>query len=299
MGKKAIITGGSRGIGSGIALKLAEEGYDIAFSYNSAEEEAKLLAEKIVEKFGVRCYYYQASLQNEGVPETFFNQAIEALGGVDLLVCNAGVSAGGSIMELEEDFLEFMINLDYKSYLLMARFAAKHMVEHGVKGNIIFITSTHGERAYSFDTVYGGLKAGLNRAVQSIACELGSHGIRINAVAPGYTRVRDDKDVGKDFNFNGMTYNELRTKTGGMIPIGREGTPADIGDAVVFLSSDEAKYITGITVRVDGGLILPGMPESNAPERNVRIWGFREHYGKPLKEQQSENKSTKGENKHE
>ena len=278
MSMKAIITGGSRGIGSGIAYKLAAEGYDVAFSYNSAEEEAKAVAQKIRDTYGTRCFYYQASLQDRGVPKKFFDAAMADLGGLDLLVCNAGISRGGSVMELTDEFLELMINLDYKSYLLMASYAAQYMVDHDVKGNIIFITSTHGERAYAFDVVYGSLKAGLNRSVQSLACELGNYGIRVNAVAPGYTRVRDNKSVDPNFNVNGMTYDELREKTGGMIPLAREGTPADIGDAVVFLASEDAKYITGITVKVDGGLILPGMPESKDPAYNKRIWGYLEQY---------------------
>ncbi len=284
MRKKAMITGGSRGIGSGIAKKLAEQGYDVAFSYNSAEAEAKELAEQIRETYGVRCFYYQASLQNDGAPQHFFDQAIADLGGVDLMVCNAGVSAGGSILDLDEEKLEFMINLDYKSYMHLARLSAQNMVEHGVKGNIIFITSTHGERAYCFDTVYGGLKAGLNRAVQSLACELGNHGIRINAVAPGFTKVRTN-ETAKSLGKFGEHYDEYYDATGKLLPLNRYGTPEDIGDAVVFLTSDEAKYITGLTVRVDGGLILPGMPESNAPQYNARIWGFREHYGMKRKVQ--------------
>ena len=278
LSKKAIITGGSRGIGSGIAMKLAEQGYDVAFSFNSAEDEAKALAEKIGETYGTRCFYYQASLQNKGVPREFFDKAVVDLGGVDLMVCNAGVSAGGSILELDEDRLDFMINLDYKSYLLLAGYASAHMVEHEVKGNVIFITSTHGERAYSYDSIYGSLKAGLNRAVQSLACELGNYGIRVNAVAPGFTKVRTN-ETAKSLGKFGEHYDERYEATGKLLPLNRYGTPEDIGDAVVFLASDEAKYITGLTVRVDGGLILPGMPESNDPERNVRIWGFREKYG--------------------
>lgn len=296
MGKKAIITGGSRGIGSGISMKLAAEGYDVAFSYNSAEEEAKALADKIRKTYGTRCYYYQASLQNEGVPGAFFEKAVADLGGVDLLVCNAGVSAGGSILELDEDMLEFMINLDYKSYLLLARYAAAYMVENGIKGNVVFITSTHGERAYAYDVVYGSLKAGLNRSVQSLACELGNYRIRVNAVAPGFTKVRTN-ETAKSLGKFGEHYDEHYEATGKLLPLNRYGTPEDIGDAVVFLASDEAKYITGLTVRVDGGLILPGMPESNDPERNVRIWGFRERYGIKKEHNNLKIYTSKGENK--
>ena len=167
--KKAIVTGGSRGIGSGIVRKLASEGYDVAFSYNSAEEEARVLAEEMKEAYGVNCFYYQASLHEKGVPAELFEKAVTDLGGLDLMVCNAGMNFGGSIMDLDEDAFDKVINLDYKCYLLMSGFAAKYMVEHDTEGNIVFVTSTHSQRAYAYDAVYGSLKAGLNRAVESLA----------------------------------------------------------------------------------------------------------------------------------
>ncbi len=269
--KKAIVTGGSRGIGKGIVLKLASLGYDVAFSFNSAEEEALNVRDTVKAEYGVSCYCYQASLQNKGVPAELFQKAVADLQGLDLLVCNAGLTVGGSVMALDEDKLDYAISLDYKSYLLMTGYAAKYMVDHETKGNIIYITSTHSQRAYPFDAVYGSLKAGLNRAVESLACELGNYGIRVNAIAPGFIQVR--------FNNEWPEYEQNVGILGKMLPMNRIGMPEDIASAVEFLASDEAKYITGVTVKVDGGLILPGMPESDKPEFNSRIWGFREQYG--------------------
>ena len=274
--KKAIVTGGSRGIGSGIVRKLASEGYDVAFSYHSAEEEARVLAEEMKAAYGVNCYYYQAGLHLKGVPAELFQKAVEDLGGLDLMVCNAGMNFGGSIMELDEEGFEKVISLDYKCYLLMSGYASKYMVEHDTKGSIVFVTSTHSQRAYPYDAVYGSLKAGLNRAVESLACELGNYGIRVNAVAPGYTKIRNSVPGGGPFWEH---YDEHCAELGARLPLNRIGYPADIANAVYFLASDDAKYITGITVKVDGGLILPGMPESDRLESNVRIWGFKEHYG--------------------
>ncbi len=296
--KKAIITGGSRGIGRGIALKLASQGYDVAISYHTREDSARSLQQEIREKYGTKCYYYQASLEKPGVARQLFDQAMADLGGLDLLVCNAGISRGGSFVELDEELLDRMLELDYKSYLLLTSYAANFMVDHEVRGNIIYTTSTHGERAYAFDTVYGSLKAGLNRAVQSLALELGSYGIRVNAVAPGFTKVR----FGESIDFGGNTtieqYDTHYREFGGMIPLNRCGYPEDIANAVAFLASEKARYITGLTVKVDGGLVLPGMPESTDPANNRRVWGYREHYGFQNRKQREENKQNdKGENK--
>ena len=269
--KKAIVTGGSRGIGKGIVQKLASLGYDVAFSYNSAEAEAVALRDELAAQYGVACYCYQASLQERGVPRQLFDQAVADLNGLDLLACNAGITVGSSALHFEEDKLDMAISLDYKSYLLMTSYAANYMVEHDVKGSIIYITSTHSLRAYPYDALYGSLKAGLNRAVESLACELGNYGIRVNAIAPGFIQVR--------FNNEWPEYEQNVKVLGKLLPLNRIGNPEDIANAIEFLASDDAKYITGVTVKVDGGLILAGMPESDKPEFNKRIWGYRDHYG--------------------
>jgi NAD(P)-dependent dehydrogenase (short-subunit alcohol dehydrogenase family) len=270
-GKKAIITGASRGIGRGIALVLAEKGYDIAFSYSSAREEAEKTAQEI-EKRGRRAYFFAAQLQEKGAGIAFFNNAVEKLGGLDLLVNNAGVTIFESLLELTEEKLDFLINLDYRNYVIMIREAALYMVKRGIKGSIICITSSRGERAYPGDGIYGGLKAGLARAIQSFALDLAPYGIRINNVAPGAIRIRSAEEIVRDkLPVSADFWDTL----GGVIPLGRSGTPQDIGTAVAFLASNEASYITGVTLRVDGGLILPGMPEKqDDPEAAGHGWGY-------------------------
>lgn len=275
--KKAIVTGGSRGIGHGIVLKLAQNGYDVAFSYNTKEDEAKELKELVEREYGVKAFYHQASLERKGVPDAFFGQAVQDLGGLDLLVCNAGITRFGSLFDLDEDEMDKLLALDYKSYLLLSRDAARYMADNGIKGNIIYISSIHGLRAYSFDVLYGSVKAALIRAVQSEAIELGHYGIRVNAIAPGQIKIRTNEDIRKETGREAH-YDEYEETFGKMIPLGRVGTPEDIAKAVLFLASDQARYITGITIRVDGCLILPGMPESTDPRHNVRIWGYHEKY---------------------
>lgn len=137
--------------------------------------------------------------------------------------------------------------------------AAIQMVRAKISGSIINITSTRAERAYPCDAVYGGVKAALNRASQSAALDLAPYGIRINCVAPGAIAVRS-KEYLRKLNLIPVDFwDELGTR----IPLGRSGTPEDIANAVAFLASDQASYITGEILRVDGGLILPGMPEQS------------------------------------
>jgi len=261
-GKTALITGGSRGIGRGIALVLASEGYDVAITYSTQKEEGEKVAKIIEEEYGRRCMVYQASMELEETPGRIVDQAVRDLGKLDVLVNNAGITIFQSIVEMDLQKMNFLINLNFKGYLLAMQAAARHMIERGIKGNIVNITSTRGERAYPRDSLYGGLKAGINRAVQSIALDLAPYGIRVNCIAPGATAVRDTEES-KAF------YESL----GPRIPLGRMGTPMDIGHAVAWLVSDKASYITGQTIKVDGGLILPGMPEvKNGDTDNG--WGF-------------------------
>lgn len=251
MKKKAFITGANRGIGRGIAKELAANGYDVAITYYNEIDEAKSLCDEI-EQFGSKCYYFQASLQESGVAEETTKQAIEKLGGLDLLVCNAGVTRFKSVLEIDEDFIDFLYNLDFRSYLMCAKTAANYMVGNEIAGNIIFISSTRSIRAYDNDCIYGALKSALNRAVESMAIEMAEYGIRVNSVAPGATAVRGSYDI-----------ETLSNKfVSSVIPLKRQGRPKDVAAVVRFLSSDDASYITGDIVKVDGGLILPGPDET-------------------------------------
>jgi NAD(P)-dependent dehydrogenase (short-subunit alcohol dehydrogenase family) len=249
--KKAFVTGGSRGIGAGIVRVLSGSGYDIAFTYHTKKEEAEALKQE-VEAGGRRCFYYQASMEEKEVPEQVSERAIGDLGGVDLLVCNAGLTRHNDLLNLDPALIDFVYNLNFRSYIICAKAAANDMVSRGVPGNIIFITSTRGIRAYPEDALYGGLKAALNRAAESMALDMAKHRIRVNCVAPGATAVRGN-----------YTQEELSAGSfAPRIPLGRKGTPREVGYLVRYIASDEAAYMTGNTVKLDGGLILPGMSEN-------------------------------------
>ena len=197
--KKAVVTGASRGIGKGIARCLAREGYDLAISYATQREEAQNLVEELQVQYGGKYFCFQASLEQEDAGVKLLEESVKALGGLDLLVNNAGVTRFENILDLTPEIFNLLWNLDFKNYILMMQAAAKYMVQHQVRGCLINITSSRGERAYAGDFLYGGLKAGLNRAVQSIALDLAPYGIRANNVAPGATRVRERLPGETDF----------------------------------------------------------------------------------------------------
>lgn len=281
MRKKALITGAERGIGRGIAFALADAGYDIAFSYYEKEQQAKEAVERTMEelqKRGAKGYPFSADLSEKDGAGKFFDQGIKALGGLDLMVNNAGVNKPKAIQDFTEENLDYLLTLDLRTYLMMMHYASRYMIDHGIKGNIINITSSRGERVYPNCGLYCGMKAGIARAVEAFALDLAPHGIRINNVAPGAVRIRTKEEMaamdhGADTDYfwdkrfldgADAVESDFWDELGKKIPLGRAALPEDIANAVVFLSSEKASYITGVTLRVDGGLILPGMPEGSA-----------------------------------
>ncbi len=251
--KKAIISGGEIGMGRGIAMVLAENGYDIAFSYYPKMqnlEDALSTTEKLLKDRGARSWAFPADFSKKDAPRKFF----------------------------EENF-DYLISVDLRAYVMLMHYAARHMIDHGVSGCIVNISSSRGERAYANAGIYCGIKACLNHMAEAFALDLAPYRIRVNNVAPGAVRVRSDEELlamthgretdyffDEDFKTNPQKVedHDFWDLLGPRIPLGRVGTPEDIGNAVAFLASDKASYITGFTLRVDGGLILPGMPEDAA-----------------------------------
>lgn len=288
MRKKAIITGGERGIGRGIAVALAKEGYDIAFSYYPLEQnaiEAVKLTHSLLKESGADSFSFAVDLSQREGAKLFFDEALAELGTVDLLINNAGVNKPKPIYEITYENFDYLVNLDFRSYIMMMSFASKYMKENNIHGSIINVTSSRGEQAYPNAGLYCAMKAGLNRAIEAFALDVAPFGIRINNVAPGAVRIRSKEEMAKmdhgadtDYFWDERFLKGADNVTedfwdvlGHKIPLGRSGVPEDIGNAVVFLASDKASYITGITLRIDGGLILPGMPEgSSATEHG---WG--------------------------
>ena len=249
--KVALITGASSGIGQGIAQVLAEQGYDLAITYGSNAEGAEK-TRAMAEALGARCEVLQGFMEERDTPARIVNTAHKKLGRLDAIICNANRDRRNSILTLTADEIDFMTQSNLRSYLLCAGAAARHMIRDGIAGSIVFITSTRFDRAYQDDLLYGALKAATARACKSIAIELAPYGIRANCVAPGATSVREG---------HGMGANPLTN----VVPLGRLGTPRDNGELVAFLISDQASYITGTSIVLDGGLSLPGTTEGWAP----------------------------------
>ena len=280
--KKAIVTGAEIGMGRGICQVLAEEGYDIAFSYYPGTQNVESAIEttiSLLQKRGAQTWYYPSDLSRSDAPRQFFEKAVESLGGLDLLVNNAGVNIPLPLQDISEDNFDYLISLDLRAYVMMMHYAARYMIDNGIRGNLVNISSSRGERAYANAGIYCGIKACLNHMAEAFALDLAPYGIRVNNVAPGAVRVRTDEELlsmthgkstdyfwDKEFLENPELVDDYDfwDLLGPRIPLGRVGTPEDIGRAVAFLASEKASYITGITLRVDGGLILPGMPEDSS-----------------------------------
>lgn len=270
--KKALITGASRGIGRGIAQALAQENYEVAISYVTQKEEAEKVARIIGESTGQTCHVFQSDLSQREAPARLVSDAIDAMGGLDLLVNNAAfVKTGGDLIYISEDLINHIIDLNFRNYIMCTRAAALYMAKNDIPGNIINITSTRGEAAFADDGIYGGIKAGISRATESFALSLSPYGIRVNCIAPGAIDVQDPELRGKE-----VRADDFRLGLAQKIPLGRMGYPEDIANAVVWLCSDKASYITGFTLRIDGGLVLPGMPEfePDDPTLEFRGWGY-------------------------
>jgi len=253
MNKCAMITGGSRHIGQGIAVVLAEYGYDVAITYATSPDGANE-TKRQVESLGRRCFIYEARLENPEVPEKVINHARADLGRLDVMVCNAGKDTRNSVLTITAEELDYLYANNLRNYFLCAGAAARNMVRDKTEGSIIMITSVRGQLPHPDDFYYGGLKAAMDRACKSMALDLSAYNIRVNCVAPGAVWRPDREGNIPDTPF-------LRES----VPLHRTGYVRDIGEAAAFLAGERAAYITGVTLTVDGGLSLPGLLEQRDP----------------------------------
>lgn len=243
----AMITGGSRNIGQGIAITLAEKGYDISITYANGIEGA-LETQKAVEALGRRCFIYEAHLETPDGPEKVINQAYKDMGRIDVFVANAGRERRGSVLTFTAEDYDFLFNNSIRNYFLCVGAVSRLMVRDKIEGSIIMITSVRANLPHPDDFCYGGFKAGMERACKSMALDLSEFNIRVNCVAPGAIWPPGKHNHDTPF---------IRES----IPLSRVGTPTDCGEAVAFLAGPQSSYVTGTTLLVDGGLALPGMLE--------------------------------------
>jgi 3-oxoacyl-[acyl-carrier protein] reductase len=244
LGKVALVTGASRGIGRAIAERLAGEGAKVAINYARDAEGAQAAVSAITANGGT-AIALQADVSNFVAAETLVAETIKALGGLDILVNNAGTTRDQLIMRMSEDDWDEVIRTNLKSAFNCCKAVTRPMMRSR-KGRIINISSVSGVAGNAGQTNYAASKAGMIGFTKSLARELASRNITVNAIAPGFVPTKLTIDLPE----------ELRTATLAQIPLNRWGTPEEIAATVAFFASDEAGYITGQTLNVDGGMVM-------------------------------------------
>jgi 3-oxoacyl-[acyl-carrier protein] reductase len=241
--KVAIVTGGSRGIGEAIVLKLAENGAHVAFSYVSSDEKANALQEKL-QSFGVKAKAYKSNAADFSDCEKMVNDVIKEYGTVDILVNNAGISKDNLLLRMTPEQWDEVMGTNLKSVFNMTKQVIRPMMK-ARKGSIINMSSIIGMRGNAGQSSYAASKAGIIGFTKSIAAELGSRNIRCNAIAPGF--VETDMTHYLKEGEAAKTFLEK-------IPLGRFGSAEEIANVTLFLASDLSSYITAQVISVCGGL---------------------------------------------
>lgn len=243
-GKIALVTGGSRGIGRAIALELGKRGATVVVNYNSSAEAAKEVLGAI-QAAGGDGMVYQADVSDAEQVDALFKAITKEYSKIDILVNNAGTTRDNVIMMLKPEDFDAVMNTNLRSAWLCSKTASRAMMRKRT-GRIINITSVVGISGNGGQTNYAASKAGLIGLTKSLAKEVATRGITVNAVAPGFIETAMTSDLADDVKETALSH----------IPLGRMGQPDDVAKAVAFLASDDAAYITGQVLVVDGGMVM-------------------------------------------
>ena len=242
-GKTAIVTGATRGIGKGVALKLAEQGANIAFTYVSSSEKA-LALENELQAFGVKAKAYKSDASLMKDAEELIKNVLENFESIDVLVNNAGITKDNLLMRMSEEDFDRVLEVNLKSIFNMTKAVQRTMLKQR-SGSIINMTSVVGVKGNAGQSNYAASKAGVIGFTKSIALELGSRNIRCNAIAPGFIETKMTENLGE----------EVIKSWRNSIPLKRGGTAEDVANTTLFLASDLSAYITGQTLHVCGGML--------------------------------------------
>ncbi|MEZ4440330.1 MAG: 3-oxoacyl-ACP reductase family protein [Polyangiaceae bacterium] len=243
-GKVAVVTGGSRGIGRAICEALAGQGATVVVCYGRGEAQAREVADGIVAKGG-KAQILGFDVGDMAAAEKAVAGVAKDLGRLDILVANAGIAIDGLLLRVKEDDLDQLFAVNVKGAIACAKGALKSMMR-ARSGRIIFLSSVVGEMGNVGQVAYAATKAGLLGVTKSLAREYASRKVTVNAVTPGFIATDMTAEIGGD----------MKTQLEAMIPLGHIGAASDIAAAVTYLASDEAAYVTGQTLRVNGGMYL-------------------------------------------
>ena len=242
--KVAIVTGGTRGIGRAIALKLADHGANIVINYRNSDKEAEEL-KAILEEKGVKVLTVKCDISNFQDSKNLMDKCKEVFGKIDILVNNAGITKDTLIMRMKEEDFDSVIDVNLKGTFNCAKHASAIMLKQRF-GKIINMTSVVGIAGNAGQVNYAASKAGVIGLTKSLAKELGSRGITVNAVAPGFINT----------DMTASLSEKVKEEASKNIPLKRLGDPEDVANLVGFLASDAANYITGQVINVDGGMVM-------------------------------------------
>lgn len=243
-GRTAAVTGGARGIGRAIAMELATQGAKLLITYRREEQLAQAVAAEI-RGLGAECTTCRVDVRNSDDLERMVEDARRAHGGLDILVNNAGVTDDGLVMRMSDESWSNVVETNLTGTFHATRLALRHMTR-ARWGRIINITSVVGVMGNAGQANYAAAKAGVIGFTRSVAREVATRGITVNAVAPGFVLTEMTQDLRE----------EHKDAIRAMIPMGRYAEPEEIAPTVAFLASDAARYITGQTIHVDGGLVM-------------------------------------------
>ena len=246
-GKRAVVSGASRGIGRGIAIQLAKAGAEVVINYNSHPDEADEVIDQC-QQAGGKAHKVQANLADQDAVRSLIDQSCDLMGGLDIVVSNAAYS--DRHLMIESDLSEFKKTIDISMWgaFYLVRFGSEKMVAAGGGGNIVVISSPHAHMAIPGAMAYNMAKAANDQMARTAACELFQHKIRCNIIHPGWTDTPGERKFFTE---------ETLAAEGAKIPMGRLGHPEEIGRGVVFLCDPDSAYMTGSTVTIDGGIQLP------------------------------------------
>jgi 3-oxoacyl-[acyl-carrier protein] reductase len=243
-GKSAIVTGASRGIGREIALLLAKEGARVAVNYSGSKDKADEVV-KLITESGGEAFAIQANVSDADDVKNMVDKTLELFGSIDILVNNAGITRDNLLMRMKEDEWDDVININLKGVFLCTKGVTRQMMRQRA-GRIVNVASIVGVSGNSGQANYVAAKAGVIGFTKTAAKELASRNINVNAVAPGFITT-DMTDVLSD---------EVKDQMMSVIPLGKLGRAEDVARTVLFLLSEDADYITGQTIHVDGGMVM-------------------------------------------